>query len=377
MKESQRASRKDGALTWADVLGAQRDAAAAPSWADADLQTRRCKLLGAEADWNTAEGLELNPIVIGKSRLASRWDIEVRAWDRYRKSGKLPSRRTSAGGLKKKKKKKKKRVEPATMKTELPSGSAERKRFSTRHVLNEGAYKRVANAHSARLAQERANAEILEAQVAALERERAEYQRALTKSERKLAKSARRWEALHSGNTGNLTRKGSAVVTTILEAAEEKQRQHDELVAASFQRTVVRVERQLALANERCRAEKAKREEAERLNAKIEERMKLHLAKQRAATQVAKRALKARSRAEVREGKAHEAVEELHAEREQLMDSLRAQEARVKELETFAALLREHNTLSRGRWRTRSRHAGHRVVVSSGTTSERRRACFV
>jgi hypothetical protein len=103
------------------------------------------------------------------------------------------------------------------------------------------------------------------------------------------------------------------------------------------------VERQLALAKERCRAEKAKREEAERVNAKIEERMKLHLVKQRAATQVAKRALKARSRAEVREGKAHEAVEELHAEREQLMDSLRAQEARVKELETFAALLREHN----------------------------------
>ena len=373
MKESQRASRKDGALTWADVLGVQCDPAAEPTWANADLRTRRCKLLGAEADWNMAEGLELNPIVIGKSRLASRWNIGCKALARYLKSGLLPSRRTSAGGLKKNKK----RATLATMKTESISDVVERRRASQRKVANAEAFKQLCDNHCARVALERAAADVLAAEVARLKREAAQAQCALTKRERELAKSERRWEALHSGNTGNLTRKGSAVVTSILEAAEEEQRQHDELVAASAQRTVLRVERHLALANERCRAEKAKREEAERVNAKIEERMKLHLVKQRAATQVAKRARKARSRAEVREGKAHEAVEELHAEREQLMDSLRAQEARVKELETFAALLREHNTLSRGRWRTRSRHAGHRVVVSSGTTSERRRACFV
>ena len=311
------------------MLGAQRDAAAATLWVKASLEEKHRKLLGAKAEWIAAVGIEHNPVALGKLSLTRRWNINVSSWNRYLTSGSLPSRRTGAGGLKKKKK----RATLATTKTESISDVAERRRASQRKVTNVEAFKQLCDNHCAQVALKCAAADVLAAEVARLKREAAQSQYALTKSERELATSERRHDALARGDLGSLTlsHKGREIVNLVRRASEEEHIRE----VAMLEKKVVQADRRTAMAEKLMRMEKAKREETERVNAKILERSSLFKEQATVARRRERQAQRGRCRAKVREERAQGKEETLLIERVLLMDELRE---RQKELARFKSL---------------------------------------
>ena len=323
--KEQRGRRAGDAPTWEIALGVQRDAAAAPSWTKTSLEQKHRKLLGALAEWNTALGTGYSPVALGKSRLASRWNIGRMALDRYLTSGKLPSRNTGKSRLKKKKKKKRK-YDALTMKTESSSDSAERNRFSTRNVLNTRAFERVADTHRAQLALERAHADVLAAEVAGLERERAEYQRALSKSERK-------YNALTRGDLGSLSlsRRGREFSRLLRHPAEE---QHTVKVNA-LEKSVVRTERQRLFYEKKLAESEASLARSLACTSKERTRVQQLCAKLR-------KEAKARMRLEVKLEKSESEVHHRGVEYDGVVDELRELQEKHKVLKKLQLMIEKN-----------------------------------